>query len=178
MVFAIAFDILGVRLSWPSSNSFEFSISNGLEETTMGYNHRSAEKAWIKWKELEEEKLRNLGVSEETIQQLREYDRAEFNAERNFRRWQVSTDESIQEQQKEMEDLPITNAESLLDGIENEQLLAVLRKTDKLTLEMLTLKMQGYSAEEICRQFHVSPYSYYNRIKRFKQKIKKFFSSD
>ena len=39
-------------------------------------------------------------------------------------------------------------------------------------------KLKGFSTEEICQQLGITPYSCYNRIKRFKQKLKKFFESD
>ena len=45
----------------------------------MAYNKARAEKKWLKWKEAEEKKLRELGVDEETIQRLHTYDWAEFN---------------------------------------------------------------------------------------------------
>ena len=34
----------------------------------MAYNKAKAEKEWLRWKEAEEKKLRELGVDEETIQ--------------------------------------------------------------------------------------------------------------
>lgn len=37
----------------------------------MAYNKAKAEKEWLRWKEVEEKKLRELGVDEETIQRLR-----------------------------------------------------------------------------------------------------------
>ena len=36
----------------------------------MSYNKARAEKEWLKWKEAEEKKLRELGVDEDTIQRL------------------------------------------------------------------------------------------------------------
>ena len=50
----------------------------------MAYNKARAEKKWLKWKEAEEKKLRELGVDEETIQRLHTYDWAEFNRERRY----------------------------------------------------------------------------------------------
>lgn len=45
----------------------------------MAYNKARAEKQWLKWKEAEERKLRELGVDEDTIQRLHTYDWAQFN---------------------------------------------------------------------------------------------------
>ena len=55
----------------------------------MAYNKAGAEKKWLKWKEAEEKKLRELGVDEETIQRLHTYDWAEFNRERRYLQRQV-----------------------------------------------------------------------------------------
>ncbi|MFR6147873.1 hypothetical protein [Neglectibacter timonensis] len=55
----------------------------------MAYNKARAEKKWLKWKEAEEKKLRELGVDEETIQRLHTYDWAEFNRERRYLQRQV-----------------------------------------------------------------------------------------
>ena len=55
----------------------------------MAYNKAKAEKEWLRWKEAEEKKLRELGVDEETIQRLHTYDWAEFNKERQYLQRQV-----------------------------------------------------------------------------------------
>lgn len=144
----------------------------------MSYNKARAEKEWLKWKEAEEKKLRELGVDEDTIQRLHTYDWEEFKKERRFlERWKewspdvewISTDDI---------ELPITDTESLLDSIGNMELLHLLSAEDKRTIQIAFLKMQGSSTEEICQQLGMTPYSCYNRIKRFKQKLKKFFESD
>ena len=55
----------------------------------MAYNKARAEKEWLKWKEAEEKKLRELGVDEDTIQRLHTYDWAQFKSERRFlERWE------------------------------------------------------------------------------------------
>ena len=55
----------------------------------MAYNKAKAEKEWLRWKEVEEKKLRELGVDEETIQRLHTYDWAQFNKERQYLQRQV-----------------------------------------------------------------------------------------
>jgi len=75
-------------------------------------------------------------------------------------------------------ELPVTDTESLLDSIENVELLQFLSTENKLTIQIVFLKMQGFSTEEICQQLGITPYSCYDRIKRFKQKLNKFFESD
>lgn len=143
----------------------------------MAYNHRKAELEWLDWKEKEEKQLRELGVDEDTIQRLHTYDWRQFKADRNFYEKQPESN-SVLEWMPQAETRELKNAEDLLNNIENEDLLAILEKVDKLTLEMLAMQMLGYSTPQICRRFNVTAYSYYNRIKRLKEKLKKFFRSD
>ena len=48
----------------------------------MAYNKASEERKWRLWKEAEEKQLRELGVSEDRIAQLRTYDWEAFNSDR------------------------------------------------------------------------------------------------
>ena len=50
----------------------------------MAYNKAKEEKKWRLWKEAEENKLRSLGVDEDTIEKLRVYDWEVFNSDRRF----------------------------------------------------------------------------------------------
>ncbi|WP_418325383.1 hypothetical protein, partial [Ruthenibacterium lactatiformans] len=105
------------------------------------------------------------------------YDWQQFKADRNFYEKQPENSGVI-EWTPQTDAGKLENANDLLNSIENEELLAVLEKVDKLTLEMLAMQMLGYSTPQICCRFNVTAYSYYNRIKRLKEKLKKFFRSD
>ena len=59
--------------------------------------------------------------------------------------------------------------DTLLEAIDNEQLWEVLKKTDKLTLKMLVMRMQGFSGN---RRAGVSNQQSYCAAS---QKIKNFF---
>lgn len=50
----------------------------------MAYNKASEERKWRLWKEAEEKQLRELGVSEDRIAQLRAYDWEIFNSDRRY----------------------------------------------------------------------------------------------
>ena len=52
----------------------------------MAYNHGKEERKWRLWKEAEEKILRAYGVDENIIEEIRIYDRAEFNSDRRFYR--------------------------------------------------------------------------------------------
>ena len=59
----------------------------------MAYNKARAEKEWLKWKNEEESKLRELGVDEDTIQRLHAYDWSVFKSDRRFYEPQVDLGE-------------------------------------------------------------------------------------
>ena len=134
----------------------------------MAYNKAKAEKEWLRWKEVEEKKLRELGVDEETIQRLHTYDWAQFNKERQYLQRQV---DRVSAQDLE---LPVEDIESLLDSIEDMELFSLLHTVDKLTLEILFMKMDGYSSKEIASAFGMDEYAVNMRIYRLRKKIKKY----
>ena len=138
----------------------------------MAYNHRKAEIEWLNWKEKEEKQMRELGVDEDTIQRLHTYDWQQFNKERQYQqRWR---DRPIPFEPQGEQKLYLQTVDTLLDEIDNEQLWEVLKKTDKLTLKMLVMKMQGFSDKEIFCATGVPESAINNRIARLRKKIKNF----
>lgn len=144
----------------------------------MAYNKAKAEREWLNWKEAEEKKFRELGVDEDTIQRLHAYDWAQFNRERQYLQRRVEWSPMLESITAQDLELPIEDAESLLDNMENAALLHALLQEDKLTVNMVLLKALGYSTEQICSRLNLSAYAYYNRIKRLKKKLKNFLDSD
>ena len=141
----------------------------------MAYNKARAEKEWLKWKEAEEKKLRELGVDEDTIQRLPTYDWVQFNKERRFlQRWESWTPYIDQLSAQELE-IPEDSEENLLDSIENEKLLRLILETDRITLKIAFLKMEGFDSQEIAQHLRLSVNAVDLRMYRLKQKIKKFF---
>ena len=118
----------------------------------MAYNKARAEKKWLKWKEAEEKKLRELGVDEETIQRLHTYDWAEFNRERRYLQRQVEWSPYVDLVSAQDLELPVEDVESLMDSIEDMELLRILSKEDKLTIQIAFLKMSGYNGYEIAEK--------------------------
>lgn len=141
----------------------------------MAYNKARAEKEWLKWKEAEETKLRELGVDEDTIQRLHTYDWAQFKSERRFlERWEEWSPYVEWIAAKDVE-LPVTDTESLLDSVEDMELLRVLLKEDQLTLKIVLLKISGYLASEIVEKTGLSPKAVNLRVVRLRKKLKNFF---
>ena len=110
----------------------------------MSYNKASAEKQWRAWKEAEEKQLRTLGVEEDTIQRLRTYDWEGFKRERRRQEWIDKGMPGLAPvYSSSCTEVPVTSVESLLDCIENPELFDILKSTDKQTLEILLMKMDG-----------------------------------
>ena len=138
----------------------------------MSYNHGKEERKWRLWKEAEEKKLRELGVDEDTIEQLRIHDWAIFNSDRRY--YQRMQDAGTYlEEIAESEELPeIKTVEDFLDSIENQKLYQILIKVDKLTIRAVILQLQGYSIAEIAMTLGMKEYTVYKRLSRLKEKIK------
>ena len=139
----------------------------------MAYNKAKAEKEWLRWKEAEEKKLRELGVDEETIQRLHTYDWAQFNKERQYLQRQVEWSPYVDWVSAQDLELPVEDTESLLDSIEDVELFSLLHTVDKLTLEILLMKMDGYSSKEISEKTDLSVNAIDLRIFKLKKKLKK-----
>lgn len=65
----------------------------------MAYNHGREDRKWRIWKEAEEKLLRECGVDEATIEQIRIADRADFNSNRRFYRWTNDIAEYLEDMQ-------------------------------------------------------------------------------
>ena len=139
----------------------------------MAYCKAAEEKKWLRWKENEEKTLRALGVDEDKIQRLHDYDWAQFNKERQYlQRWRDEPQPEIYAEVPETEH--VFTVEALLDTVEDERLFWMLKTADPKTLEMLFLKTLGYSAREIAHKTGVSEDAVNNRISRIRKKLKKF----
>ena len=137
----------------------------------MAYNKARAEKEWLQWKDAEEKQLRELGVDEDTIQRLHTYDWAQFNKERQYRQRQVEWSPYVDRASAQELEVPVEDAESLLDNIEDAKLLQVLSKEDKLTLQIVLYKLQGYTSVEIAEKTGLKETAVRQRISRLKKKF-------
>lgn len=139
----------------------------------MAYNHGKAERRWRLWKEKEEQILRECGVDEKTIEEIRTFDRAEFNSDRRFYRRLNDIGEYIAE--TAMQELPmeVNTVWDMLNEIENENLYRALLTVDKRTLQIVLLKMQGYSAKEIAPIVDLSVGAIYARLDHLRKKLRK-----
>lgn len=138
----------------------------------MAYNHGREERKWRLWKEAEEKILRECGVSESIIKEIRNYDRAEFNSNRRFYRRLNDVGEYIEDTAEQEQVAEVKTIIELLDEIENEALYQVLLMVDKHTLQIILLKMQGYSTKEIAVMIGLTEKAIYKRLDRLRKKLK------
>ena len=142
----------------------------------MVYNHGKAEYKWKLWKEKEEKILRDNGVSEDTIEAIRLYDRQAFNSDRRYYERVQETGTYLDELAEDTTQPEVKTVEDFLDSIENQHLYQVLIKVDRLTLQIALMKIQGYSTREIAVYLDITEKAVYRRMDRLKEKLKKFLS--
>ena len=138
----------------------------------MAYNHGREERKWRLWKEAEEKVLRECGVDEATIKQIRIDDRADFNSNRRFYHWTSDFREYLAGMADREQFNEVKTVEDLLNEIENESLYRVLLTVDKRTLQIVLLKMQGYSTKEIAPIVSLTTGAIYARLDNLRKKLK------
>ena len=139
------------------------------------YNKAREELLWKNEKEKEEKVLRQSGMDEEEIQNLREYDWDIFKSERRFLEhwapWEAYEAEGwIREFRKAAANY--TQAEN--GRLLSESMEQLLRQLDDVGKEILYLKIMGYETREISDIIGITDKAVYRRMDRIKQKLKKF----
>ena len=140
----------------------------------MAYNHGREERKWHIWKENEEKILRKCGVDESVIEEIRIYDRADFNSNRRFYRYMNDVAEYLEEMADRVPQAEVHSVEDLLNEIDNENLYRVLLAVNKRTLQIVLLKMQGYSTKEIAPIVHLTIGAIYARLDHLRKKLRQF----
>ena len=139
----------------------------------MAYNHGREDRKWRIWKEAEEKVLRECGVSETVIEQIRTDDRADFNSNRRFYRWASDFGEYLEGMADREKQAEVKSVSDLLDEIENETLYLALIKVDRRTLQIVLLKMQGYSTKEIAPLVGLTTGAIYARLDHLRKKLRR-----
>ena len=139
----------------------------------MAYNKAREERKWKIWKEAEEKQLRSLGVNEDDIEKLRVHDWAIFNSDRRYYEKLQDAGTYLEEVAEDTAQPEVKTIEEFLDSIENVVLYQELYQLDKLTLQALLMRTQGFSISEISVELSLNKEAVYKRLNRFKKKIKK-----
>ena len=140
----------------------------------MAYNHGREDRKWRIWKEAEEKILRECGVDEAVIEQIRTDDRADFNSNRRFYRWASDFGEYLEGMADREKQAEVRYVSDLLDEIESENLYLALITVDRRTLQIVLLKMQGYSTKEIAPLVHLTTGAIYARMQHLRKKLEDF----
>lgn len=144
----------------------------------MAYNKAREEQKWKQWKEKEEKKLRAYGMKEDSIQKLRESDWRDFKAERIYQNHRADYPENLKWEEIEKEETDITGIENVLDTISDKKIFYILKDADKKTLQIILLKMMGFSTNEISQVMELPEQTIYTRMNRLKKRIKKISKSE
>lgn len=99
----------------------------------MAYNKASEERKWRLWKETEEKQLRELGVSEEKIAQLRAYDWEMFNSDRRYYEHHAEGVDYLEQLAVSEEEPDAKTVSDFLSGIDSPVLFRLLSETDPIT---------------------------------------------
>ena len=140
----------------------------------MAYNHGREDRKWRIWKEAEEKILRECGIDEAVIEKIRTEDRADFNSNRRFYRWASDFGEYLEGMADREKQAEVKSVVDLLDEIESETLYLALITVDKRTLQIVLLKMQGYSTKEIAPLVHLTTGAIYARMQHLRKKLEDF----
>ena len=135
------------------------------------FNKAREERKWKQWKEKEEALLRTLGMDEESILELRSSDWEEFKAERRFQDHRTSFPQHSDWESAVEDEQEISNISGLLDSIDDEHLFHILLDTGQKSLQIVLMKMMGYSIAEIADEFGITERAIYCRIDKIKRKI-------
>ncbi len=139
----------------------------------MAYNSLKEYWKWRRAKEAEEVELRALGVDENTVAEIHDFDRITFNSNDRFYKRLYDVGDFYEEIVEDNSQREVTTVEQLLDEVENPAMYKILKKISEKTLQILLMRVQGYSVKDISEILHISKVSIYKRIKTVRDKLDK-----
>ncbi len=139
----------------------------------MVYNSLKAYWIWRRKKEAEEKAWRELGVDENIIAEIHDFDRIAYNSDDRFYKRLYDVGDFYEEIIADETTHEITTVEQLLDEVENPAMYKIIKKTSERTLQILLMRVRGYSVKDISKILHISKTSVYERIKTVCEKLKK-----
>lgn len=139
----------------------------------MAYNSLKSYWIWRRKKEAEEKEWRALGVDENIIEELHDFDRIAYNSDDRFYKRLYDVGDFYEEIIEDKSQCEVTTVEQLLDEVENPAMYKILKKTSEKTLQILLMRVRGYSVKDITEILHLSKTSVYKRIKNVREKLNK-----
>ncbi len=138
----------------------------------MVYNSLKSYWIWRRKKEAEEKEWRSLGVDENIIAELHDFDRIAYNSDDRFYKRLYDVGDFYEEIIEDKSQQEITSVEQLLDEVENPKMYKILKKASEKTLQIILMRVRGYSVKDISEILHISKTSIYDRIKVVRKKLK------
>lgn len=139
----------------------------------MVYNSLKSYWVWSKKKEVEEKAWRELGVNENIIAEIHDFDWIAYNSDDRFYKRLYDVGDFYEEIVEDNSQREITTVEQLLNEVENPAMYKILKKTSERTLQILLMRVRGYSVKDISEILHISKTSIYERIKTIRKKLNK-----
>lgn len=139
----------------------------------MAYNSLKSYWIWRRKKEAEEKEWRALGVDENIIAELHDFDRIAYNSDDRFYKRLYDVGDFYEEIIEDKSQREVTTIEQLLDNVENPAMYKILKKTSEKTLQILLMRVKGYSVKDITEILHLFKTSVYKRIKNVREKLNK-----
>lgn len=100
----------------------------------MAFNSLKEYRKWRRVKESEEKEFCALGVDENTIAEIHNFDRITFNSNERFYKRLYDVGDFYEEIVEDKSQREITSMEQLLEEIENPAMYKILKKANELTL--------------------------------------------
>ena len=138
----------------------------------MSYNYRKVYAKWKRWKEQEERILKQMNMPKNKINELREFDWAQFNDERRFTRKQNITNDQYFALIPVNDKKEFKNINDILDSIEDEALYEYLKDEEPVLLTVILLKIQGFSIKEISKVINIPISTIYRKIEKIKRNFR------
>ncbi len=139
----------------------------------MAYNSLKSYWIWRRKKKAEEKEFRALGANEDFIAEIHDFDRIAYNSDDRFYKRLYDVGDFYEEIVEDNSQQEITSVEQLLDEVENPAMYKILKKTSEKTLQILLMRVWGYSVKDISEILHISKVSIYKRIKTVRDKLDK-----
>ena len=144
----------------------------------MIYNNGLAKCEWLRKKQEEEKILREHGMSEVLIEELRKSDWEEFKSERIFYLHNVQSiddvngaDDDVRFSTEDVDGMEAFTVEAMLDEIEDARLFQILFHAEEKTLKILLLRLNGYSLHDIAQVLRMNEKAVSARLNRLKDYI-------
>ena len=139
-----------------------------------GYNKRREELKWKKEWNKKEELLKKYGWADNLIQELHDFEWAQFNSDRRFyEKLKDYKDDYLERFPEKPKSHEVDTIEDIFDIVQDETVLSQLKKAEKPVLIFFVMRANDYKIEQIAEELHMTAGEIYGRVYRFRQKISK-----